>query len=212
MGFAALGVWQLQRLAWKSALTARVEARLQAPPVDPPSGAGWSADLAYTRVRVGGVFHHELETPVQAVTERGPGWWILTPLETPQGWVLINRGWAPPDLKRAGTRPRGLAEGYVVVEGLLRTSEPGGAFLRSNAPTQGRWYSRDVAAIARTRGLAGPVLPYFVDASASAAGGVPVGGLTVVRFRNDHLAYAATWFGLACLSLGGAAVIWRRTR
>ena len=37
--------------------------------------------------------------------------------------------------------------------GLLRMSEPGGAFLRSNDPAADRWFSRDVAAIAASRGL-----------------------------------------------------------
>ncbi len=36
--------------------------------------------------------------------------------------------------------------------GLLRLSEPKGAFLRSNDPKDDRWYSRDVAAIAAARG------------------------------------------------------------
>jgi len=33
-----------------------------------------------------------------------------------------------------------------------------------------------------------------------------VGGLTVVRFPNNHLVYALTWYGLALLLLG--AGIW----
>ena len=36
------------------------------------------------------------------------------------------------------------------------------------------------------------------------AGGAPVGGLTVIAFRNNHLVYALTWFALA-LMLAGAA-------
>ena len=47
--------------------------------------------------------------------------------------------------------------------GLLRMSEPGGGFLRSNDPAQQRWHSRDVAAIAQALQLARPA-PFFVDA------------------------------------------------
>ena len=36
----------------------------------------------------------------------------------------------------------------ATIEGLLRFTEPGGGFLRDNDPASGRWYSRDVAAIA----------------------------------------------------------------
>jgi surfeit locus 1 family protein len=60
-----------------------------------------------------------------------------------------------------------------------------------------------VPAIAAARGL-GEVPGVFLDADATAnAGGLPVGGLTVVRFRNHHLIYALTWFALAALSLWG---------
>ena len=44
------------------------------------------------------------------------------------------------------------APGIVTVTGLARASEPKGAFLRSNDPAAGRWYSRDVAAIAQAHG------------------------------------------------------------
>jgi len=33
-------------------------------------------------------------------------------------------------------------------------------------------------------------------------GGWPRGGQTVVNFRNQHLSYAVTWFGLAVCLLG----------
>ena len=165
------------------------------------------------RVSVDGVFLHALETPVQAVTERGPGWWIMTPLRTDRGVVLVNRGFAPSELKTPAARPGGQTRGFVRVTGLTRASEPGGAFLRSNAPEAGRWYSRDVAAIARVRELPAPVAPYFIDADAAPnPGGYPVGGLTVVKFRDSHLAYALTWFGLAGLSLAGAAIVFRSGR
>jgi surfeit locus 1 family protein len=91
----------------------------------------------------------------------------------------------------------------VTVVGLVRLSEPRGGFLRANDPAAGRWYSRDVAAIAAARGIAAPA-PYFIDADAGAnRPGWPVGGLTVIRFPNSHLAYALTWFALAVMAAAG---------
>src|SRR5690606_20589713 len=85
------------------------------------------------------------------------------------------------------------------VAGLLRITEPNGAFLRSNDPATDRWYSRDVTAIAKARGITN-VAPYFIDAGRSASpGGLPEGGLTVISFYNNHLIYAATWFALAMM-------------
>ena len=201
LGFTALGVWQLERRAWKLDLIARVEAHLAAAPVPAP-GPFTSPDLgpadAYTRVEATGRFLNERETPVLAVTDFGAGYWILTPLETPHFTVLVNRGFVPPDRRDPATRPEGQPAAPVTVTGLLRLSEPKGGFLRSNDPAKGRWYSRDVAAIAEARGLSGPVAPYFIDADATPnPGGLPRGGLTVVRFRNAHLGYALTWFALA---------------
>lgn len=211
--FAGLGVWQVQRLAWKTALVAQVEARLAAPAVSaPPPGAGPpSAADAYRVVTARGVFRHDRETLVQAVTVLGPGWWVMTPLEETRGFVvLVNRGFVPAD--RAGDRRWRRPQGAVAVTGLMRLSEPGGGFLRANDAAADRWRSRDVAAIAGARGLSGPAAGYFIDARAGAAPEWPRGGLTVVRFRNSHLTYALTWFVLALMAaLGAARVLWDGT-
>ena len=213
MGLAALGVWQIERRAWKHELVTAVEARIHAAPVAAPSQAAWGAvdakDDAYRRVTATGRFLHDRETLVQAVTDRGPGYWVLTPLETPRFTLLVNRGFVPKDRRDPAARAAGNAAGAVTVTGLLRVTEPEGAFLRSNDPAGDRWFSRDVAAIAKARGLRSTA-PYFVDADAAPnPGGYPVGGLTVVRFPDNHLVYTLTWFALCALSLFFAWRLWR---
>jgi surfeit locus 1 family protein len=209
-GFLALGVWQVQRLAWKQELIARVQRNVQGAPVPAPGPAAWpqlsrAAD-EYRRVRLRGSFAHALETPVRASTALGAGYWILTPMRTEQGfWVLVNRGFVPPELRERGTREMQEPEGPEEVVGLLRFTEPGGSLLQANEPAQGRWYSRDVQAIAAARDLHdAPVAPYFVDAAATAAQatGYPRPGLTVLHFSNNHAVYAATWFALAAMVAG----------
>lgn len=211
----ALGVWQLERRAWKHELITAVETRIHAEPVAAPGPSEWqavsAASHAYRRVRATGRFDHDRETLVQAVTGRGGGYWVLTPLETPGFTLLVNRGFVPPERRNPATRAAGNPAGMVTITGLLRVTEPGGAFLRSNDPVAGRWYSRDIAAIAKARRL-GHTAPYFIDADATPdAGGYPVGGLTVVRFSDNHMVYALTWFGLAFLSLFFAWRLWRPT-
>lgn len=212
VAFARLGVWQVERLFWKKALIERVEARIHAPPIAAPGPAGWAdiAEAEYTRVSLTGHFLHEREALVQAVTERGAGSWLLTPLVTDSGFtVLVNRGFVPPERRERASRAQALPEGTVTVTGLLRLSEPGGGFLRANAPAEDRWHSRDVAAIAAARSLS-PVAPYFVDADATPnPGGFPVGGLTVVRFSDNHLVYAVTWFALAAMVAAALAFVLR---
>jgi surfeit locus 1 family protein len=213
IGLAALGVWQLERRVWKHELIAAVDARIDAAPVAAPGPDAWpridAKRDAYRRVTATGVFRHDRETLVQAVTDRGAGYWVLTPLETPGFTLLVNRGFVPTNRRDARARAAGNAAGAVTVTGLLRVTEPGGAFLRTNDPAAGRWYSRDVAEIAKARGLA-RTAPYFVDADAKPnPGGYPVGGLTVVQFRDHHMVYALTWFALCALSLFFAWRLWR---
>lgn len=213
-GFVSLGVWQAQRRTWKLALIEHVNARVHAAPAPAPGPAAWRGITAnkdaYRHVAVTGRYENDRETLVQANTELGPGFWVLTPFQTARGFtVLVNRGFVPPERRTPASRPDGQIAGATTVSGLLRVSEPGGAFLRTNAPAAGRWYSRDVAAIAKARGL-GTVAPYFIDADAAhLPTDAPVGGLTVVHFRNAHLQYALTWFGLALLTLVGAVILIR---
>jgi len=211
MGLAALGIWQVERREWKHALIAAVEDRIHRPPVAAPGPAQWPAISAkkdaYRRVTASGRFEHDREVLVQAVTDRGGGYWVMTPLRTADFTVLVNRGFVPAERRDRAARAQGNPAGSATVTGLLRITEPGGGFLRSNDPRADRWFSRDVAAMSRARALDGPVAPYFVDADAVPnAGGYPVGGLTVVSFRDNHLVYALTWFALTAMALWAA---WR---
>jgi surfeit locus 1 family protein len=220
-GLLALGTWQLERLTWKVELIERVDRRLHAAAVAAPGPPAWQTINAtadeYRRVTVSGHFLNDRETLVQAVTEFGGGFWVLTPFRSTGGFtVLVNRGFVPPDKRAPRTRADGLVAGEVVVTGLIRMTEPKGGFLRSNDPGVDRWYSRDVQAIADARGLS-EVAPYFIDADATqGSGAFPVGGLTNVTFRNSHLIYAITWYVLATmLALAGFRVVgdeWRLRR
>jgi surfeit locus 1 family protein len=206
-GFVALGTWQLQRRAWKLDLIARVDARAHAAPVAAPDPREWPEVTAktheYLHVRATGTLLNDAATAVRALTELGSGYWVLTPLRTSDGSIiLINRGFvAVADARHIAKRHA--ADGPITtITGLLRMPEPGGAFLRRNDAAANRWYSRDVRAIAIARGIA-PVAPYFIDADRSASpdegADSPIGGLTVIAFPNNHLLYSITWYTLALM-------------
>jgi surfeit locus 1 family protein len=215
-GLLALGIWQLQRLAWKQDLLARLEQRLQAAPVPAPGPAAWptlsKAADEYRRVSARGRYDHGRETLVVASTALGSGYWVLTPLHTEAGdWQLVNRGFVPSAQRTRESRAASEPQGLQTVPGLLRLSEPGGSLLQRNEPAAGRWYSRDVAAIAAAHGLQGPVAPFFIDAAADATApeAWPRGGLTVLSFSNNHRVYALTWFALAAMVAGAMVFLWR---
>ncbi len=211
-GFTGLGVWQVQRRAWKLDLITRIDTRIHAPPVDAPGPSDWSsidaAHDAYRHVRVHGVFRNDREAEVQAVTRLGAGYWVITPLTTDRGFtILVNRGFVPQTQKDPATRPDSQIHGPAAVTGLLRITEPHGGFLQSNDPAGDRWHSRDVAAIAASRHL-NDVAPYFIDAAARPGPpSFPMGGLTVVDLPNNHLVYALIWFTMAALSLAACAFV-----
>jgi len=231
-GFFALGTWQVSRLQWKLALIERVNQRVHSAPVPAPSMAQWPQLNAeaddYRPVQLSGVLLDGASTQVMASLERGIGYWVVTPLCTADGGiVMINRGffaaglggWKPQPAPPAATADacKTATAPAVSITGLLRLSEIAGK-LRANEPARNYWYTRDVQAIARARGLSSiPVAPYFVDAdaaSAKAAGPVtvasdavqPAGGLTVISFVNNHLVYAVTWYALALMV--AAATVW----
>lgn len=222
-GFLALGTWQVQRRAWKLALIERVEQRVHATPVALPPPAGWPEVSAtsheYQAVVVEGRWIGGATVLVQAVTELGNGFWVMTPLQRADGTqVWVNRGFVP-DTQRerwlAGGGGGPADTGPQRVEGLLRMNEPVGGFLRTNDPAQQRWYSRDVVAMSQLRQLP-QAAPFFVDAGLpghpAAAGEGPRGGLTVIRFANSHLVYAITWYTLALMVVGAAWAVARLER
>ncbi len=207
--FCTLGTWQLQRRAWKLDLITHVETQLAKAPVPAPGPGAWpsiSRGQEYLPVTVSGHFLHGREALVQAMTRYGSGYWLLTPLTTDRGFViLVNRGFLQAEQRDPATRREAQPAGRVELTGLLRLTEPDGRVLQANDPGADRWYSRDVRAIGATRGLEPQTLaPYFVDAGeASNSDGGPIGGLTVVHFRNPHLGYALTWYTLALMTALG---------
>ncbi len=214
-----MGVFQIKRLAWKEALIARVDRHVHAVPVVPPGPAIWPTltreAYEYKRLTVRGRFRHDLATRVHATTALGAGYWLLTPMLSEQGfWLLINRGFVPYDSPAlAASKVTAFSEPETVI-GLLRLTEPDGTLLQNNNPASGRWYSRDVQAMAKHQGLmrigvapgvpGAAVAPYFVDVVAL-PGQDPLAwprpGLTVLHFNNNHLSYALTWFSLAAMTL-----------
>lgn len=205
-----LGNWQMDRLAWKEALLARIEAGQAASPAPLPPVPAWAAldtqRLAYARVTATGRFDHAAETHAYLPSLEGePGYHVITPLALEEGgWLLVDRGFVPLAAKAPEARAAGQVEGQVTVAGTLVEPEAANPFTPDPDRDGNIWYHRGVAAIAQARGL-DPVFPLLLDAEAgSAPGGLPVGGQTRIALRNPHLGYALTWYGLA----GTLAAVW----
>ncbi|GGG74061.1 SURF1-like protein [Salipiger pallidus] len=198
-GFGSLGVWQINRLAWKTDLIAQVDDRLAADPVPLPPASDWqdvSRDDEYTSVTLTGTYLNDEEVQIYTPSDYGPADWVLTPMElTSGGIVMVNRGIVPQDIALTGDFDR--IDGETTVTGLLRISESEGwLFSRDSNPDEGLWYRRDIGSITEAKGFENAA-PFFVDEELATTDSWPRGGQTVVSFRNSHLSYAITWFALA---------------
>ena len=228
LGFCALGTWQLYRLQWKLDLIERVERRVHSAPQPVPAVASWpqldAKALEYQPSQLQGQWLTDKTVLTQATTALGSGFWVLTPLQRADGsQVLVNRGFVPDALRRDWA-------GGPQLTAATPTSEVSvTGFLRDNDPQAQRWFSRDVQAIAQAQGLA-QVAPFFIDeglpdgsaelvgeqkrSSASDLQGQqwPRAGLTQVRFVNNHLVYALTWYGLALMVVGATWLVLRKRK
>ncbi|NDR55989.1 SURF1 family protein [Aliiruegeria sabulilitoris] len=202
----SLGVWQVQRLAWKEAILSEIDRQILAAPVPVPVNPDADTDQ-YLPVEVSGATGQRELHFLVSTRKLGPGFRIITALEMDNGRrILLDHGFIPTDAKQAKRTP-----GTVTVIGNLHWPEERDRFTPENDPETNYWYARDVPllagvletepvlVVARKMTPADPtVTPLPVDSS-----GIP----------NDHLGYAVTWFGLALCWLGMTALqLWRISR
>jgi cytochrome oxidase assembly protein ShyY1 len=127
---ANLSVWQWGRLNDRRATNAAIEQRATEPVVgvDDPSVSGLDVEqLRYRKLTATGTYLPDTEVLVANQTLGGaPGWWVVTPLRTTSGLVvLVNRGWVPfstvtPDGSFAAFAP---PSGEVSVSGLVQSGQ-----------------------------------------------------------------------------------------
>jgi surfeit locus 1 family protein len=210
-----LGTWQIERLIWKEGLIAARQAAVTAPPTELPSALGAAQALEYHRVSVVGHFLNDRELFLGATSDDGhPGYQIITPLALSGDRILlVDRGFVPEGRRDPSSRAPGQLGGDVTVTGLLRIAPVGRPhwFVPDNNPGRNYWFYVDIPAMAEAARLAGAVLPFYVDADATAnPGGLPVGGQTRIELPNNHLQYAVTWYLLAAGLIVVYAVFIRR--
>ena len=220
---SGLGVWQVKRLAWKEAMVARVENNLKAEALDLAEIEQLHTegeDIEYRPVRLSGVFDHSREQHFFATHKGAAGYYVYAPLQLESGrHIFVNRGFVPLERKSADSRMDGQIGGTVTLTGLARTAplDKPNSFVPDNDLEKNvyHWKSLEQMKARAFAHGAVDVLPFFVDVDAKSAGtDLPVGGVTLIRFPNNHLQYAITWFGLAAtlLVVGGLFLFGRTKR
>ncbi|MFT3989384.1 SURF1 family protein [Aestuariivirga sp.] len=198
-----LGVWQIQRLAWKEALIAGIERRAADAPTTMADALARQAkgeNIEFLKVSVSGRFEHAREKHVISVYESSPGWEIVTPLRLADGgMVLVDRGVVPANLKDTASRAATDPQGDVTVTGIVKSHAYGrGMFDPDNDPKGDMWFWWDVPAMIADSPPASSSAPFILQLLPTAGDQIfpqpqpPDTGLV-----NNHLQYAITWFSLA---------------
>lgn len=197
-----LGVWQVQRLAWKNELIARAEAAVRQPASDLPAELGDPAGLAFRRVRVAGSYVAGRAVALGLEKRDGRvGARLLVPFRLEDGrTVLVDRGFVREERLRevlAAPPPAGRR----VLEGVLRPA--GGGSWATPGPDLSvpRWYTADTEAIGRHSGLALEPLVLVLERPEDDGQSPAEPGPVAIELPNPHLGYAVTWFGLAAALL-----------
>ena len=207
-----LGAWQVERLARKEAIIARLEQRLAADPVALPVSPDPARD-AFLRVRVTGrIGGGELHV-LTSLIPYGPGFRVIVPLTDASGRVVLaDLGYVPEAAKDAGYRPAGPVE----VVGALYWPDETDGFTPAPDREANIWFARDLAPMAEALGTE-PLL--IVAESYGGTPGDSLGGgdwprplRLGVDLTNDHLQYAITWFSLALIWAVMSALLVRRER
>ena len=197
----ALGTWQMQRLGWKTGLIERAERQLAAPAAPLPTVIEDGRALDFRRVAVAGAYLHDRAQGFGLFASGGaPGGRLLAPLRLDDGRVLlVDRGWVPEAAAAARpcrARPGGPAGSSSPVS-RAGVGPPGAAGssrrigridAAGTAGTSRRWRVRPVCRYCR--------VVLTLEASDGPAG-LPRATRERRDYRNPHLGYAITWYGLA---------------
>lgn len=194
------GVWQVERLAWKLDLIETTEHRASGKPLPLEDVLKRPSleDMRYQKVIASGTFDHSTEVFLYAPHIEGSGFRVITPFFPRTGDpVLVDRGWVPNERRLPETRLSGQIAGETTITGIVLL--PGEATLGVPGQLEGGavWMFRDLKGMASHMALPS-VAPVFVVA-------LPTEGeepwprpeAPNLTFRNSHLGYAITWFGLA---------------
>ncbi|MBY6089059.1 SURF1 family protein [Maritimibacter alkaliphilus] len=190
---ASLGVWQLQRLAWKESVLSEIEAAIGADPVPLPDIPDPERDR-YLPVWATGHMTGPTLRVLVSQKEKGAGYRLITPFESGDRRVLIDRGFLPVDRPVPETPTREV----TVIGNLLWPDEVDG-YTPEPDRDQGLWFARDLPALAAELGTE-PLLIVLRDETFDDAGVSPL-PVSSAGIPNDHLGYAVQWFGMALIWL-----------
>ncbi len=199
----SLGVWQIQRLAWKEGVIADIDARIAADPVPLPADPDPVRD-AYLPVTATGTPGDAYLRVLVSQKQIGAGYRIIRALRTDGGSVLLDQGFLPADATIDAMTP----DAELTVVGNLRWPQETDSFTPPPDLAENIWFARDVPAMADALGTR-PILVVQREAPETPGAITPL-PVDTAAIPNDHLQYAITWFSLAAIWMAMTVFFLRR--
>lgn len=210
-----LGFWQLDRLAERRAFNTRVQAQVDAPPIDlnQTLPVDQLYDMEYRQVIVRGEFDPANSVILRNQVHDGrPGYHLLTPFKIAgsEYAVLVDRGYIPMEDSQPEQWSKHAVTGEVTLEGVIQRAHVPRMFGVPDptlAPGQNRldaWNAPNLERIQEQ--VPYPLVPVLVAAEANPNNGV---GFPLAQVgqpdlsEGSHMGYAIQWFAFAgILGLG----------
>ena len=201
-----LGVWQVQRLAWKTDILAQIERKILAPAIDIPAEVT-AASHDLLPVRGTGSYIGE-ETVRVLVSQKiyGAGYRLINAFELRDGRkIMVDRGFISVRAALPAV-PKGTGQ----VTGNLQWPQEIDSFTPDNDLAANIWFARDVAKLSAHLQTE-PILLVLRNSSFADDLARPLPKMSA-NIPNDHLNYALTWFSLALIWLGMSGYFLYRSR
>jgi len=220
-----LGIWQLDRLESRRSFNTRVQAQVDAAPLDLNQEAAIPdlAEMEYRKVNVRGTYDHSNQIALRN-QYWGNQWGVhlVTPLliSGTDQTILVDRGWIPAEDFQTGDWSKFDEPGVVIVAGILRRSQEKADFgSRSDPQVQpgevspAAWNFVNIERLSILMSLS--LFPAYIQQA-------PEPSWTALPYRSQpaldltegpHFGYALQWFTFATiLGLGYPFFIQRQER
>lgn len=200
----SLGLWQLQRLEWKEAILAEIDARMAADPIALPAEPN-EAEHRFTPVQIEGTVQGDPVFVFTTIPDQGVRFRVIYPMTlADQRSILVELGTVDPDVFDQVE-----IAGAFAITGMMHWPQETDAFTPPPDPDLGYFYARDVDALA-TLLQTEPVFVVAETVDPVAPLLVP-GLIDTSAIPNNHLEYVLTWFGFAIVWVGMTLLWLRRT-
>jgi len=186
----SLGVWQVQRLAWKEGILAELDSRLTGAP-QPFDFSATEEINEYTRVTLSGTPTGEELHVLTSGTAAGTGYRVISKFTLDDGNdILLDLGLLPLDIKDAAPLITPMQ-----ITGTLLWPDDQNSSTPDPDTTKNIWFARNVELMS----AALSTQPFMVVVSTATPADPRLTALPVETsgIKNDHLEYAITWFLLA---------------